>query len=246
MQHALKAISGAVAAAAGIYGGYVAITYVQFGRVSGNAGQNPLLDRLMPECEVRERHSVRVAAPAEITLAAAREISFQDSGIARTIFALRALPGRLLGGARAPTGRRPLFDEVIQLGWRQLAETPGHQVIMGAVTQPWRQEVQFRGLPAEEFVVFREPGYAKIAWTIEVEPTGSSSSVFSTETRVVATDPLSRERFRRYWAFLSLGIFIIRYEILRLVRAEAERRSTSLSLIDQGRGAVSSRGFLDQ
>jgi hypothetical protein len=53
---------------------------------------------------------------------------------------------------------------------------------------------------------------------------GPSSSVFSTETRVTTTDPMSRERFRRYWAFLSPGIRLIRYEILRLVRAEAERR----------------------
>jgi hypothetical protein len=62
----------------------------------------------------------------------------------------------------------------------------------------------------------------------------------------MTTDPVSHERFRRYWAFLSPGILIIRYEILRLVRAEAERRSTSRSPIDQGRDAVSSREFLDQ
>jgi hypothetical protein len=117
---------------------------------------------------------------------------------------------------------------VIALGWRQLTETQRRQVIMGAVTQPWRQEVQFRGLSADEFVVFREPGYAKIAWTIEVESAGPSSSLFSTETRVMTTDPVSRERFRRYWAFLSPGILIIRYEILRLVRTEAARRAASL------------------
>jgi hypothetical protein len=94
---------------------------------------------------------------------------------------------------------------------------------MGAVTQPWRQEVQFRGLRADEFVAFREPGYAKIAWTLEVEPAGASSSRFSTETRVMTTDPVSRERLRRYWACLSPGILMIRYEILRLVKAKAER-----------------------
>jgi hypothetical protein len=104
---------------------------------------------------------------------------------------------------------------------------------MGAVTQPWRQEVHFHGLPAEEFVAFCEPGYAKIAWTIEVEPAGLSSSVFSTETRVVTTDPVSRERFRRYWALLSPGILIIRYETLRLVRVEAERRSARRSRASQ-------------
>jgi hypothetical protein len=41
----------------------------------------------------------------------------------------------------------------------------------------------------------------------------------------MTTDPVSRERFRRYWAFLSPGILIIRYQILRLVRAEAVRSS---------------------
>lgn len=228
IQRALTLIGGAVAAAGGIYGAYVAITYVRFGRVSHEAEGNPQLDQLMPQYEVRERHSVAVSAPAEITLSAARDVSFQDSRIARAIFALRALPGRLRGVPPAPTERRPVFEEVTALGWRELVEAPGRRVIMGAVTQPWRQEVQFRSLPADEFVAFREPGYAKIAWTLEVEPAGPSSSVFGTETRVVTTDPVSRERFRRYWAFLSPGIVIIRYEILRLVKAEAARRAASL------------------
>ena len=47
-QGALKVIGGAVAAAAGIYGSCVAVTYVQFGRPSGQAKGNPLLDQLIP------------------------------------------------------------------------------------------------------------------------------------------------------------------------------------------------------
>jgi hypothetical protein len=155
------------------YSAYVAIAYVWFGRVSREAAGNSQLDQLMPQYEVRERHSVAVSAPAETTLAAARDVSFQDSRIARAIFALRALPERLRGIPPAPTERRPVFDEVTALGWRELVQTPGRQVIMGAVTQPWRQEVHFRGLPADEFVAFREPGYAKIAWTLEVEAAGA-------------------------------------------------------------------------
>jgi hypothetical protein len=221
---------GAVAVAAGVYGGYVAITYLRFARRSREAHGNPQLDQLMPQYEVRERHAVSVSAPAEIAFSAARGVSFQDSRIARTIFALRALPERLRGAHRAQPARRPLLEEVTVLGWRELVEAPGRQVIMGAVAQPWKQEVLFRGLPADEFVAFREPGYAKIAWTLEVEPAGSSSSVFVTETRVMTTDPVSRERFRRYWAFLSPGILIIRYEMLRLVKAKAERMFATRSL----------------
>jgi hypothetical protein len=94
---------------------------------------------------------------------------------------------------------------------------------MGAVTQPWKADVVFRALPPERFAAFAEPGYVKIAWTLRADPTGSSNCVFRTETRVIATDAESRRRFRRYWAFLSPGIFLVRYEILRLLEKETER-----------------------
>jgi hypothetical protein len=106
----------------------------------------------MPQYDVRERHSVAVSAPAEITLSAAREVSFQDSRIARTIFALRALPGRLRGVPPAPTERRPVFEEVTALGWQELVEapgTPGHHgrcdtalAAGGALPRPPRRSVR--------------------------------------------------------------------------------------------------------
>jgi hypothetical protein len=229
----LTMIGRAAATVAAAYGGYVTLTYLRLGRRPGETAAKSLLDQVMPEYEVRERHSVRVAAPAETTFATAREISFRDSPLAEAIFALRALPARLLGAPRPSTERRRILDEVIALGWREVAQVPHRRVVMAAVTQPWKQEVQFQGLPAEEFVAFREAGYAKIAWTLEVEPAGPKASIFSTETRVMTTDPVSRERFRRYWAFLSPGILIIRYEILRLVRVEAERRSVGMSRASQ-------------
>jgi hypothetical protein len=40
---------------------------------------------------------------------------------------------------------------------------------------------------------------------------------------VSTTDATARRRFRRYWAVMSPGILLIRYEMLRLVRREAER-----------------------
>jgi hypothetical protein len=169
----------------------------------------------------------------EVTLAAAREVSFQDSRIARTIFALRALPGRLRGVPPAPTERRAVFEEVTALGWRQLVEAPGRQVIMGAVTQPWRQEVEFHGLPADEFVAFHEPGYAKIAWTLG----GRASRLFVVAVLHRDTGHDHRSSQPRVvpalLGLLSPGILLIRYEILRLVKAETERRSASRSLISQ-------------
>lgn len=53
---------------------------------------------------------------------------------------------------------------------------------------------------------------------------GATESIFTIETRVATTDPASRARFRRYWAFFSPGIVLIRLASLPLVKRDAERR----------------------
>lgn len=183
---------------------------------------DPLLDRFMPSYEVREYHQTRVRAPAALTFSVARELDMQMSPLVRAIFKGRELlMGSDPGGRRQP---RAFLSEVLALGWRILAEEPGRELVMGAVTQPWKADVQFRGLPPEEFAAYNKPGYAKIAWTMAADPTGPDASIFRTETKVVTTDPESRRRFRRYWSLVSPGVVLIRYEMLRLVRREARRR----------------------
>ncbi|MFL5577758.1 MAG: hypothetical protein ACJ79S_17520 [Gemmatimonadaceae bacterium] len=224
-----RRIAGGVTAAAAVagmaYAAYVATTYRRYGRGAALDGAEPdtLLDRFLPAPEVAERHTVRVAAPAQVTFEAARHLDLQRSPLVRAIFRGR----ELLMRAHAPPAARPreFVAEVLTLGWRVLAEVPGRKVVLGAVTRPWEGDVVFRGLPADEFAAFAEPGYAKIAWTLAVDPRGPDGSVFRTETRVATTDPASRERFRRYWALLSPGILLIRRESLRLVKADAERRA---------------------
>ena len=224
-----RRVIGAGAAAAGLLGlGYVGLTWLRYGKHPGNGHRDPLLDRFLPEHEVREQHETRVAAPAEVTYAVARDLDLQRSGLVRAIFKGR----ELLMGGRPDSRKHPenFLTEVLALGWRVLAEEPGHELVLGAVTQPWKANVQFRGLEPEEFVSFSQPGYAKIAWTLSVDATGPATSVFRTETRVATTDTESRRLFRRYWSIVSPGVLLIRYEVLRLVRREATRRATGRML----------------
>jgi hypothetical protein len=201
--------------------GYAGVTWYRYGKVARAGTRDPLVDRFMPKYEVREVHQTRVAAPAEVTFGVAHDLDLQRSTIVRAIFTGREL---LLGGERSKRDHAPGFlAEVLALGWRVLAEEPGRELVVGAVTQPWKADVEFLGLPPDEFIGFKEPGYAKIIWTFVATPLGEKASVFRTETRVVTTDPESRSRFRRYWSVFSPGILLIRYETLRLVRQEAER-----------------------
>jgi len=182
-----------------------------------------LLDRFMPIYEVAERHEIRVTAPASIALNAATELNFQRSAIIRAIFKTREF---ILRSKPEKTSLPPaLLAQVKALGWGVLAEIPGREVVMGAVTRPWEANVVFRTLPPEEFAAFHEPDYVKIAWTLRADPVTASESTIRTETRVATTDAGARAKFRRYWAFLSPGILLIRRISLKMVKQEAEQRA---------------------
>lgn len=222
----LGRIAGTALAAAALVGvgwaGYAAITWSRYGKVAHRGKSDELLDQVMPVYEVRELHETGVAAPAALTYEAALDLDFERSTLVRAIFRGREL---LMGARQGAHRSHGFLQEILALGWRMLAEVPGRQMVFGAVTTPWVADVQFRGLPPETFAGFDDPGYAKIAWTFSAEPLGPVASIFRTETRVITTDPESRERFRRYWSVVSPGVLLIRREALRLVKAEAERRA---------------------
>jgi hypothetical protein len=217
-------VMGAGAGAVALLGlGYMGITWYRYGKITRHRRRDPLVDRFLPKYEVREVHETKVAAPAEETFAVAHEIDLHRSTIVRAIFTGREL---LMGAERLKREHQPgLLAEVMALGWQVLVEEPGRELVVGAVTQPWKADVEFRGLPGEEFAAFNDPGYAKMVWTLGVEPLGPNKSLFRTETRVLTTDPESRRLFRRHWSVFSPGILLLRYEMLRLVRQEAERRT---------------------
>jgi hypothetical protein len=148
-----------------------------------------------------------------------------ESALVRAIFRGR----EVLMNARAPARQpQPLLDETLSLGWGILAEEPGREIVVGAVTRPWEPNVRFQSLPPDEFAAFREPGYVKIAWTLTAIPLDESRSQFRTETRVATTDADARARFRRYWAVMAPGIGLIRRQTLGLVRRDAEARYRAL------------------
>src|SRR5437867_3064423 len=77
-----------------------------------------------------ERYQVGVAAPPEITLAAACDMDFQQSAIIRGIFKAREL---ILGSDPDETLRpRGLPAWAKALGCDVLAEVPGREIVVGA------------------------------------------------------------------------------------------------------------------
>jgi len=212
--------------AAASYAAYVGSAWVRYGDAGPTArpeDQDPSLDRFMPAYEVVERHRIRIDAPADITFEAATEMDLQQSPMIRAIFKGREWIMRSHPASQPKPAS--FIDQMRGIGWGVLADVPGREIVMGAVTRPWMADVVFRPLPPEEFAAFRDPDYVKIAWTLRADPVGPAESVFRTETRAVATDSVARAKFRRYWSLLSPGIILIRWASLGPVKADAERRA---------------------
>ncbi|HEY7288556.1 MAG TPA: hypothetical protein VH583_01880 [Vicinamibacterales bacterium] len=225
----VRGIAAGLGLGAGLYATYAATTWLRYGRVpaAGNEEADALLDEFMPVFEIVERHHVCVDAPAEVTLAAAREVDFSKSAVVRAIFKGRELAmGTDPDDANRPRGLVPL---ALSLGWRVLAEIPDREIVLGAVTRPWQANVVFRSIPAGQFAAFDEPDYVKILWNLRADPNPDGNSILRTETRAVATDLSARRKFRRYWSLVSPGIVLIRLFALRLLKDDAERAVHSRS-----------------
>lgn len=222
-----RTLAGLAGAAAAAYPVYVGTAWLRYGhaRQRGRDASDDLLDRFMPAPDIDERHSVQIAAPADVTFAALMDLDLEDSPIIRAIFKGREL---LLGAEpERHHGRRGLVAMTKALGWGVLAERPGREIVMGAITQPWEANVQFRSLPPDQFETFNTPGFVKIVWTLRADALDAQRSIARTETRAVATDAAAGRRFRWYWARFSAGIVLIRRVSMRLVKAEAERRAAA-------------------
>lgn len=183
-----------------------------------------LLEEALPEYEFAARHHEHVTASPERALAAAKDATPAEMRLVRTLFALRSLPARLTRGGGLPADpRRSLAAQMVEFGFVPLAEDE-REVVLGFVGQPWR--LSGGSMPrfgtAREWLAFAERGYVKAAMSFWAVPEGLGTRL-KTETRIHATDSVSRRRFARYWRVIRPGSGLIRRSWLRAAKRRAER-----------------------
>jgi hypothetical protein len=192
------------------------------------------IDQYLPGFDVTEVQQVQVDAQPEAAYAAIRRTDLRDP-IIDALFALRELPNRfarkLRGDPPPPTPTSFTVDAVAtpEMGWVLLGEEPGVEIVVGAVGRFWRRDYGGRTVPAEMFVHFNEPGYAKIAIGLSVIPVGLGGSILRYEARTATTDDVARAHFRRYWRVIQPGVAIVMRRALARIKAEAERRPPALA-----------------
>lgn len=181
-----------------------------------------LLDRFIPAPDIRERFETTIRAPRALVMQVAVNFDMQSVAVVRAIFRSR----EWLLGAKHPSTRTPqgIVEEMKGLGWGVLDEQPGRYIVIGASCQPWRADVSFSALGADDFSAHTAPDQVKIAWTLEAEQVAEAETRFAQETRAIATDPDARGKFLRYWRWARFGIIAIRLLLLPAIRRAAERK----------------------
>ncbi|MEV8099624.1 hypothetical protein [Kitasatospora sp. NPDC085879] len=198
------------------------------------AGGALLLDGALPEFGFSRLECVALAAAPPVTYEAVRGLDLLtlDSPLLNAAMWARGLPDRLRGRPiPTPPSMRvaDLFDSAGEAWedqpWVALGESPGRELVFGAVGKPWQASIEWRRVEPEEFASFDEVGWAKMAAAFVVHPYGTRRSLLTYEARTACTDPESTARFGRYWTPVSAGVGVVLRGTLRAIRAAAEQRA---------------------
>ena len=183
-----------------------------------------LLDKIMPEYEFGEVHSIQLSASPEAALAAFKEVTPGEMPLVRLLFTLRSLPAHLMGRQGLPTEKTTsLYEQMLGFGFVPLGDKPNRELVAGMIGQMFKLRGETPTIrDACEFVAFEEPGYAKAAMNFFVE-SADRDTLLTTGTRVMTTDTASRRQFGRYWHVIYPGSAAIRRSWLRAAKRRAEQ-----------------------
>lgn len=181
------------------------------------------IDDHMPRFDVRERHQTTVRASPERVYQAIRRLDMSSSPTISWLFRLRQLPAVLSG--RGPVRPALNLAGLEQAGFVVLEERPGEEVLLGIVGRFWSPAADVQRVTKHEFLNFDRPGYAYAVWNFRIRRR-RNGILLTTETRVRCTTPRAGRRFRIYWTLIGPFSGLIRREMLRLIKREAERSSS--------------------
>lgn len=189
-------------------------------------GTPTLLDSFVPVFEFNEFHQTRVNAQPERVYEAMLAVTAGEIRLFELLTWIRSprLPwsrSRAESILNAPADR-PILDVATSSGFCKLAEAPGLEIVIGmAVIRP--KGVPPIATPAQ--FMTRRRGFALAAMSFRVEAESRDRCRLTTETRIHATDGLSRKRFAAYWRLIYPGSSLIRVQWLKAIRERAESSS---------------------
>ncbi len=187
------------------------------------AARATMLDDFVPAYQFAEFHTVRIKAPRERVFAAIRDVTANEITLFRTLTWIRRFgrsgPESILNASPD----KPLLDVALRTGFMKLAEEPDREIVVGTLVGAPKGTRLKKDPTPDDFKALHAPGFALAALNFRLEDAAHRETVLTTETRVYATDALTRKKFGAYWRVIYPGSALIRVMWLRAIRKRAER-----------------------
>jgi len=181
------------------------------------------LDEFVPVYEFNEVHTIQINASSDQVYRAIHSVTAGEITLFKTLTWIRRFgrSGResILNSSRDA----PILDVALRTGFLKLAEEPQNEIVLGtAVVAPANFHLERKPTP-EDFKAVSAPGFALGAMSFVIQESGPNSCTVRTETRVHATDDVTRSRFAKYWRVIYPGSALIRRMWLRAIKRRAEQ-----------------------
>jgi hypothetical protein len=170
-----------------------------------------LLDEILPDFDVASKYSVRIRATPD-RIFQILQTGIPTGNMTRLLMMLRRVPGFF--AQRESAEEQPSFYK--------LKQSQGREIVVGIAGQFWKPVAKTIAINSlEEFLHFQRNGYSKAALNLQITAAQNGISILSTETRVQSYGA-AKEKFRSYWQFIKPFSGLIRREILRKIKKQAE------------------------
>ncbi|MFQ5652446.1 MAG: hypothetical protein ACE5IY_21145 [bacterium] len=173
-------------------------------------GPAMLIDQYLPEFDFNEIHTVAVKAEARSVYPLVRHLDFSESWITRILFKLRGLAADDL------TLDAMLNSEHFSI----LEDVPATEMVIGGLGDSKPNPIPI--VDCNHFVNFNDNKGVKIAWNFSLSEMDSQQTRVATETRVQCLGKGIRRKFSVYWFFVRPFSGLIRREMLRILKKQAE------------------------
>jgi hypothetical protein len=179
--------------------------------------------RFISSPRMHEVDRVAVAASPEEAWRLVRATDLYEGAWVRALFQARLAHEQLLARIRRqraePVPRTARLDEIVgrDTGIALLAEVPGQEFVAGAIGRFWEPKIAFADATAQGFAAFREPGFAKVACSLQVHRGWGGGSWVGVDLRVQTTDEEAWRQFVPYWRLTGPLAHLIRKSLLRSI-----------------------------
>ncbi len=195
-----------------------------------------LVDEVLPEFQLGEKHSVFMEAPPERAFESLKRVTYDEQPKGRL---LNLLPV-ILGQREAPSEEEPLY-EMLRDEDGLVLEEPNREAVTANIASA-DEHTPATPNAVRGFLAYRlRHNEMKVTDNLRVDPEEGGSRL-TTETRMMFDDRRLCHDFGRYWGVIYPGSSLIRTDFLEAVERRAERDAgTALSPDDPGKHLESAR-----